>query len=62
MKLLLTVLSLLLCSAAQAHDDHALNATFHEFYHFAFYSLLALVVLKGIQWGVKRLQKQSKEG
>lgn len=54
MKSILTWVTLFFTSSVMAHDDHYLNATFHEFYHVAFYALGAVVVFKAAKWALKR--------
>ena len=60
MKRLTFITSLVLSSAAFAHEDHHLGED-HLAYHVALYGLLALVVYKGYGWlKAKKQQRHNK--
>ncbi|MEP2653883.1 MAG: hypothetical protein ABJH06_18045 [Paraglaciecola sp.] len=59
MKYLFTLLCLF-ATSAMAHEDHALNDTFHIAYHIAFWSLFALVAYKGVMWFKAKRQSKNK--
>ncbi|WP_111977752.1 hypothetical protein [Algibacillus agarilyticus] len=51
MKFILLTIGLFLSTVAAAHTDHAMGeGSFHTFYHIAFWTLVALVAIKGAMW------------
>jgi len=58
MKLFTFIFSILFTSQALAHVDHTLGES-HVGYHVLFYTLLAIVLYKGITWF--RTQKKNKK-
>ncbi len=61
MKFISILLSLFLSTQAFAHTDHALGeGTLHTIYHIAFWTVLALVVVKGIKYYKTKNKKSDK--